>query len=501
MSHQYRIKVDIDIEIYYQLRSYNNSCFERQKFFLIYRNYYMLKNSANFSIDELKVIFGESKLLNFSENFIGNGVSTDSRTLEPNNIFLALIGENFDGHSKVAEAFSKGASCCVVNKKFYEETDLKHMPMLVVNDTIEALGQLAKYHRLRFEIPIVAICGSNGKTSTKEMLADLLEKKYRVLKTYQNFNNQIGVPLMLLQLSDEYEIAVLELGTNYPGEISILSEIAMPNYALITNIGKEHLEELLDLDGVELEETSVFSKIRGRGVAFINDDDERLRRYTMIMDKHIRFGTGDGIEITGKISLNELLNPSIEIIHSQGNFVANLQTYGYASALNAIAAVAVAKYFDVEDDLLKDALEQFVPLKGMGYARMFVERIAEKIVINDCYNANPSSMSMALNSLKQINSENQKFAVLGDMRELGEASAEEHISILKEAISCANTILITGDEFNIAYKSIENNQNVHFCETKNEIVNYLNNNCRSNDIILVKGSRGMKMEEVIGGLK
>ncbi len=461
----------------------------------------MLKNSANFTLDELIVIFGEKKIINSDQISNTTGVSNDSITLEANNIFVALKGENFDGHSKVDEAFDKGAACCVVSQNFYNETKLNNKSFIIVDDTIEALGMLAKFHRMKFDIPIVAVCGSNGKTSTKEMIATLLEKKYRVLKTYQNFNNQIGVPLMLLQLNENYDIAVLELGTNYPGEIAILSEIAMPNFALITNIGKEHLEELIDLDGVELEETSVFSKIRGRGVAFINNDDERLKRYTMILDKYIRFGSSNDIEIYGKISLDEMLNPEIEIAHSQGMIHAKMQTFGYASALNALAATAVAKYFDVEDDLIKASLEQFVPLKGNGYARMFVEKIAGKTIINDCYNANPSSMSIALTSLKQIKSNSTKFAVLGDMRELGEAAQEEHLAILNESVDCADFVLIIGDEFKIAFNNLmENKEKITYFDSKNLMIDFINNNSKENDIILVKGSRGMKMEDIISGI-
>ncbi len=463
----------------------------------------MLKNNAKFSFNELEVIFEKKNIINFPAEYESTGVSIDTRIIENGNIFVALKGEKIDGHSKIEDAFNNGASCCVIERSFYDELDdlQKNKAYILVNDTLDALGSLAKFYRLKFNIPIIAVCGSNGKTTTKEMIAALLSEKFNVLKTYQNFNNRIGVPLMLFQLNDSYEIAVLELGTNTPGEISILSEITMPEFALITNIGKEHLEELIDIDGVELEETSIFAKIRGRGLAFINNDDERLKRYIMILDKYIRFGTDSESELKAKITLNNLQNPEIEFTHSKGNFTVNMNTYGYASALNAIAATSVALYFEIEDEKLKNVLESFKPLTGNGYARMSIENRNGRIIINDCYNANPSSMMVALSSLKLMDSNNVKFAVLGDMRELGDAAESEHISILNEAIASADFVVITGIEFEKAYLKLSDfKEKVIFFSDKNEIIKYLNSNSNVDDIILVKGSRGMKMEDVIAGL-
>ncbi len=463
----------------------------------------MLKNIAKFDLNELKVVFGEKNIINFPDEYESVGVSLDTRLVGKDNIFVALKGEKIDGHTKISDAFANGATCCILEKSFYEIIDisLKNKPYILVNDTLEALGSLAKFFRLKFNIPIIAICGSNGKTTTKEMLASLLSEKYNVLKTYQNFNNRIGVPLMLFQLNESYEIAVLELGTNTPGEISILSEMTMPEFALIINIGKEHLEELIDIDGVELEETSILAKIRGRGSAFINNDDERLKKYIMILDKYIRFGTETDAEVTAKISLNGNQNPTIEFTHSQGSFTANMNTFGYASALNALAATTVALYFDIDSSKIISALESFRPLIGNGYARMSVENRSGKIIINDCYNANPSSMTVALSSLKMMDSNGSKIAILGDMRELGESSEIEHIAILNEATESADKVIITGDEFQKAHlNSTFPQEKVLFFAEKGDIISYLNENLKIGDTVLVKGSRGMKMEEIINAL-
>ncbi|MCK5741899.1 MAG: UDP-N-acetylmuramoyl-tripeptide--D-alanyl-D-alanine ligase, partial [Chlorobi bacterium] len=249
----------------------------------------MIENKAKFSADDLQKIFGASLLVNIGDDSVFTGVSTDSRQIKKREIFVALSGENFDGHDKVIEAFEKGAGVALVSaskadKLLAAKPDL---PLILCKNSLRGLGMLARYHRLRHNYPVVAVCGSNGKTSTKNFTAHLLEQKLRVLKTYKNFNNQIGVPLMLLQMNDDYDVVVLEIGTNEPGEISLLSNTAMPTQGVITNIGREHLEKLIDLDGVEKEETALFDFLNANdAVCLINADDSRLAKHVDKTKKH-----------------------------------------------------------------------------------------------------------------------------------------------------------------------------------------------------------------------
>ena len=463
----------------------------------------MLKNKAPFSELELAVIFGENNLHNINEDFNASGVVIDTRILEPGNIFAALKGENIDGHDLIEQAFISGASACIIEKVYFEEIIGKFpdKSFIVTNDNIEALGKLANHHRRRFEYPVMGVGGANGKTTTKEMIATVLSEEFRVLKTYGNYNNKIGVPLMLLQMSDEYDIAILEIGTNTPGEIYDLSNIVEPTHALITNIGKEHLEFLIDLDGVELEETYLFAKVRSDGFAFVNYDDVRLKLYGHVLGRFITYGIDEHAQFRCEYTLNDELNPIVTVMKPEGNFIVNMQTVGYASALNAIAAIAVGDYFGVESDKIIKSLENFEPLEGSsGYGRMALSEINGIRIINDTYNANPDSMSAALKNLEMIKIKGRKYAVLGDMRELGIAAPQEHYNIIEIGLSVSDKVLVTGYEMIAASKRFNSDKLMTF--SSNEIIaEYLKNNLLPGDCVLVKGSRGMKMEEVIINLK
>lgn len=464
----------------------------------------MLKNNAPFNFNELTASLKGADFYNIDSHFSAAGVSVDTRTIEPGNIFIALSGEKIDGHSRVGDAFEKGASAVIVEKSkiSFVSNYIENKSVIAVDSTLEALGALGKYHRKRFNIPVIAIGGSNGKTTTKEMIATVLSRKLKLLKTHENFNNQLGTPLMLLQLSDDYEAAAIEIGTNEPGEIAILSEMVAPTHGIITNIGKEHLEKLIDLDGVELEETYLFGYLlKKAGFAFINSDDDRLKRYNIALNNKMNYGTSDDLEFYANISFDNLLHPILNCVYDDNEFVIKLQTTGKASALNAIAAAAVGTHFGVPRKEIIAALESFEPVAGHGYARTAVEKIGNMLVINDCYNANPSSMRMALDTLSEYNTKGKKIAVLGDMRELGESSFEEHIDILRFASDCAEFVLVTGKEMEKAYKHIENKRNVRYFETKEVIASCLYDFNESGNIMLLKGSRGMKMETVIDLLK
>jgi UDP-N-acetylmuramoyl-tripeptide--D-alanyl-D-alanine ligase len=465
----------------------------------------MRENKAVFTKDELAVNLGDSSVQFLGENWFCEGVRSDSREIKKGNLFVALKGETTDGHKYIKDALELGASAVLVDKYWYRDNEelCRNLPVIVVSDTLKALGKLANIHRRRFNIPIVAIAGSNGKTTTKDMTASVLSQKFKVLSTYRNFNNQIGLPFMLFQLDDSFQMAVLEIGTNEPGEIAILSDILEPTHGLITNIGKEHLEKLIDLDGVEMEETFLFGFLhKTGGVCFINLDDDRLSKYKFILEDEVTYSCKDKeAMIQADISINETLQPKLKITAIHRKLDVELQSTGFAIGLNALAAASIGFHFGLSDDEIKKGLESYKQESGHGYARMIVENFGKFTILNDCYNANPDSMKMAFKSLSKIQSTGMKYAVLGDMRELGEASFEEHKSILNDAQDVADFVLVVGKEMRKASEVFKDSKKLIIFENKDEIADYLSSKINVNDVILVKGSRGMAMEKIVNELK
>lgn len=463
----------------------------------------MLRNNAEFESTELKAILNNAEFHNLIDGTIIRGISIDTRTIQPGNAFLALKGEKIDGHTLINDAFNKGASVCIVEKESVETNsiNLTDKSFIITENNLTTLSEIATYHRSRFDIPIVAITGSNGKTTTKEMIADVLSTEKEVLRTYKNFNNLLGVPLMLLMLNNSYDIAVLELGTNQPGEIYELGLVTKPTHALVTNIGKEHLEFLIDLDGVELEETYIYSQVRSGGFAFINFDDSRLKKYGHILGKFMTYGTHQEANLNASITLNSNMNPIISFNHENYSFDIQMKTIGLGSAYNAIAACAVGIHFEIKPENIKSALEKFKPPLYSGYGRMAAEIHNDCVIINDCYNANPDSMMVALDTLSKISSEGKKIAVLGDMRELGAWAYEEHNNVLTIASSIADFVFLTGEEFaQVIEYTNEVPENVKI-SSKAEIPKLLESIVNKGDILLFKASRGIKLEEVISELK
>jgi len=465
----------------------------------------MLSNTAEFNKVEIAVNFGESSAQKLPDDWNCRGVRVDSRAITDGNLFVALKGENTDGHNFVDMAFESGASAAVVNQHWYRDNleKYKDKHVIIVKDTLKSLGRLGNIHRRRFDIPIVAIGGANGKTTTKDMAASVLAQKFNILKTYKNFNNQIGLPFMLLQLDESQQAAVLEIGTNEPGEIAILSEMLEPTHGLITNIGKEHLEKLIDLDGVEMEETFLFGFLhKTNGVSFINMDDERLRKYHVIMEDEVTFGTdNDKAMIKTDISLNNELNPLLTIRVDEKEIMVQMNTIGYASGLNALAAATIGFHFGLSEDEIKTGLESYKSAIGDGYGRMILEDKGSYIVLNDCYNANPDSMKMAFHTLKAVRSSGKKIAVLGDMRELGEHALEEHKTVLQMAVEISDLVIVFGKEMNKALQTFNSKDKIFSYVTKEDLLRGLKEKIEDGDTILVKGSRGMAMEKIIAGLK
>jgi UDP-N-acetylmuramoyl-tripeptide--D-alanyl-D-alanine ligase len=469
-----------------------------------------MRNIAKFNFTEIKTIFTRGELFNISSNWEATGVSTDSRTLEQGNIFVAILGEKFDGHNSINEAFLRGASAAIVSSYWYIAnrsmiTDYK-TPVIVVDDTVEALGLLANFHRNRFNYPIIAVAGSNGKTTTKDIIASVLSVKYKVLKTYKNYNNRIGVALMLLQLSDAYNIAVFELGTNRPGEMENLTEIVEPTDGLITNIGLEHLEMLIDIYGVEIEETYLFGYLdKKRGRCFINKNDDILVKYEGIVLNHITFGIDENAEYSVKVEFNAGLNPILFLFNGVGEkrCIVQLNSTGIAVAYNAVAAAAAGYGFGLTAQEIAEGLSRFTPDTSNIYARMVVENHENIYVLNDCYNANPSSMELSLQTLHMFKLGNYKIATLGDMFELGTNSHQEHIKVIKYALELVDEVAVIGQNMRkAAYYILEENNraNLRIFNNYYEIATYfriLDIKLVKSAVILIKGSREMEMEKII----
>lgn len=481
-------------------------------------------NTAAFTVEELRGLFGEQATASLSSDWVCVGVSTDTRTLQAGNLFVALRGENFDAHTLVVQAAQKGALAAIIEKSsqgdHFEGEIPSGFPLIRVENTLHALGALAHEHRCRFEIPIIAVAGAAGKTTTKDMTAHVLAREFgaeAVLKTEGNLNNQIGVPLTLLRLTENHTVAVVEIGTNEPGEIEILSNIVQPTHGVITNIGKEHLEKLLDLDGVEREETALFRFLEQTGgTALINVDDDRLRKQTSYLASHLTYSLERKADLTATVEMSPTAEPFLAFTYRLGtnrnakwaSAGVQLHAVGTAMAQNALAAAAVGCSLSMSIAAISAALTSFRPTASeAGYGRMVTQEWRGITIVNDCYNANPISMRAALEALRSMQpaqATNKRVAMLGDMRELGDASFEEHCALLQKLRSDASlaAVVLTGGEMAKAYQSLQTalTSKFTYCETKPQCAELLMKLLASGDVLLIKGSRGIQLETVLEAL-
>ncbi|MGQ9818381.1 MAG: UDP-N-acetylmuramoyl-tripeptide--D-alanyl-D-alanine ligase [Candidatus Kapaibacteriales bacterium] len=430
--------------------------------------------------------------------FIKN-ISIDTRTIEPGEAFIALKGENFDGHEFLPLAFKKGSPIAFVEEDWYKNHSFIAHPLVVVKDTKKVLGEIANFHRNKFDLPIIAVAGSNGKTTSKDFIAHLLSQRFRVLKTEENFNNQIGVPLTLLKLNSSHDIAVIEIGTNKPGEVAYLTDIVEPNFGLITNIGKEHLEFFEDLDGVEQEETTLFGYLlRKNGLIFLNIDDERLAKYSPILGKFITYGTTEGAYLHADISYDDILVPKITYRTENKSFTVKLRVQGISPALCSIPAVTISLYFELSEQEILHGLESFEIDSSKSYGRMLIKNVNGVTIINDTYNANPSSMELALKTIEMLNSEGNKIGILGDMKELGDSSLDEHREIILKASKVFYKLGIFGHEMKSTFDALSDPpKNIYYFDNKEDILSFLKHYIYPKDIVLFKASREIQLEELV----
>ncbi|TFH02218.1 MAG: UDP-N-acetylmuramoyl-tripeptide--D-alanyl-D-alanine ligase [Calditrichales bacterium] len=429
------------------------------------------------------------------------GISIDTRTLQPREIFWAIKGEKQDGHWYVRDAENQGAIAAVVDKKRLKQLPDLGIPLILVKDTLQSLQTFAAWHRNRFDIPVLAITGTNGKTTTKEMITWILQTTYRVHKTVGNLNNHIGLPLTLLNINSKHQVSVVELGTNHPGEISMLHKIAMPTAALITNIGRGHLQFFSNIDGVAQEKLSLFRELPRNGTIYLNRDDKkissaRLRRkstwdYSLNARKKARV-KGEVLGLTpGGMGIWQL-NNSTKI---------QLRVPGTHNIQNALAASTVGLSFGINEKTIKSALEEYIAYDK----RMQIIRHDHITLINDTYNANPDSFLPALETLNEIAkaAKGRKIVVIGDMLELGSTAVELHRDLfLRIASQKIDAVYTLGKFCRQAANHIRKQGFTHAYSFDNheDLAHELKRFIKKGDIILFKGSRGMQIERTIGYL-
>ena len=414
-------------------------------------------------------------------------ISTDTRNIIPNSIFFALKGGNFDGNTFAEEALKKGARLAIIDNKEYRKDNTNY---ILVDDALKALQNLANYHRQKLPATFIGITGSNGKTTTKELIYAVLSSKYKTSATKGNFNNHIGVPLTLLSITADTEFGIVEMGANHVGEIHELSKISNPDYGIITNIGKAHLEGFGGIEGVIIGKTELYTHISNKKASlFVNSDDD------LLMDKsknitRITYGNNQTADTVVSILPSENFLSVVWNIKNQSSLEINTQLVGEYNLANIAAAICVGNYFNVPKEKIKEAIETYQPTNN----RSQLIKKEKNTIILDAYNANPKSMEFAIESFRKNDYAN-KVVILGDMLEMGKYSQDEHFSILKLLEHCAfESVFLVGKEFlNANHSSFS----YTFFESTEKLTLHLKEKPLINKTILIKGSRGIKLESIL----
>ena len=409
-------------------------------------------------------------------------LSIYTRKIEKDSMFFAIKGENFDANTFAKQALELGALFVVIDNESYfidERTVLVH-------NSLETLQELAKFHRAYLKLPIIALTGSNGKTTTKELINVVLSKKYKTKATVGNLNNHIGVPLTLLSFNAETEFGIVEMGANHKKEIEFLCEIAQPDYGYITNFGKAHLEGFGGVEGVIEGKSEMYQYLaKNNKLAFVNLEDP-IQIEKSVGIKSFTFGIDNN---KANVKIKKITaNPFVVIDYDQFSVQSHL--IGLYNANNINAAVSIGCYFKVDDKAIKEAIESYIPENNRS---QLLKKGSNQIIL-DAYNANPSSMAVAVTNFLQVDSE-KKVMVLGDMFELGRESQQEHKLVVDSLINHNKSICyLIGKSF---YENKISNENIHFFETFEDFSNHLKTIHFENNSILIKGSRGMALERTL----
>ncbi len=427
-----------------------------------------------------------------------SGISTDSRNLAPGSLFVPLRGERFDGHDYLGQAVKNGAAACLSE----EVVAGLSVPVVRVANTLRALGDIAAAYRLQLNGPLVAITGSAGKTTTKEMLATILEQVAPGLKTSGNFNNLIGLPLTLFRLKKEHQWAVLEMGTSALGEIERLTEIAQPTIGVITNIGAAHLETLRGLDGVSRAKGELYAGLQG-GTAILNLDDPRVSRLPVANGvKKLTYGISEQAQVRAEHIEEITAGVRFDLLSAGQSHRIELRIPGRHNVSNALAAASAALEMQVSVDKIANGLNQFVAIPG----RMNLTPLpCGGLLLDDSYNSNPLSAYAALDALVSLTGSGRRVAVLGDMLELGEDSAQMHEDLGVKVAGAAELLVGIGQFSADLCRGAKaaGMKAGQMTELKDAAaaIEYLQVQQRSGDKILVKGSRGVRLEQVAEALK
>lgn len=417
-----------------------------------------------------------------------SGVSTDTRNIKPNSLFFALKGENFNGNEFAEEALNKGAEVAIVDEEAYAKDQDNY---IFVEDCLDALQQLATFHRHFLGIPVLAITGSNGKTTTKELINAVLTKKYKTISTTGNLNNHIGVPLTLLRMDETTEVGVVEMGANHQGEIEFLTEIALPDYGYITNFGKAHLEGFGGIEGVIKGKSELYTHLKNhKKLLFLNLDDEIQQRQDSY--SHVfTFGSSEKAAVSIDYTISQ--NGSEYASFTYNNDVFDTQLTGQYNAYNAAAALTIGLYFKVPFKAIKEAIKEYSPSNN----RSQIQKTKNNTLLLDAYNANPTSMGSSIINFSNLNTPLSKTLIIGDMLELGQYSKEEHQSIVELCNSKGlKNVYLVGKHF----KETSTPEEYQKFDNTTELKTFLTANPINNSYILIKGSRGIALEKIIENL-
>ena len=424
-------------------------------------------------------------------------ISIDSRDIKKNTLFIAIKGERFDGHDFIDDVVKKGAYAVIINEKYFKKLSEVEIPVITVKDTTIALGDVARLWRSKLNATVIGITGSAGKTTTKEILTTLLSEKFKVNKTVANNNNHIGVPLTILSTNEKHNVLVAELGTNHFGEIPYTSAIVCPDLALITNVGDSHLEYLKNRKGVFTEKVAILKEtIKNSGKVFINNDDKLLKEFGKKVKSKVTFALNEKADYKASIKgYDKLARPQIEIKNKKNVFSTTLPISGEKNVLNFTIAYAIACELGLTNSQIQKAVRK---IKSYD-KRLEIKNLKRFTLINDTYNANPDSMMSSLEILNRIESKKRKIAVLGDMFELGNESKSKHLDLASFINKTkVDEVYSVGKMMKLMNQKLNGKTKIHqHFNDRESLKKHLQKLEIKNSVVLVKGSRGMKMEEFV----